>query len=122
MTKHELNEKALTAAIAAAADCRWMFTRQEGRADMAAIIRAYLDAMPKPAPEEKRDRIAVVVDVDGRGNAWFISPGDDDPNDTIWKLLAGDGLGIGPPFECNIVRCNLKRPSAPVEVDGEVER
>ena len=83
---------------------------------------AYLDAMPKPAPEEKRDRIAVVVDVDGRGNAWFISPGDDDPNDTIWKLLAGDGLGIGPPFECNIVRCNLKRPSAPVEVDGEVER
>ena len=113
----KIDERALTAAIAAAADCRWMFTRQEGRADMAAIIRAYLDAMPKPAPEEKRDRIAVVVDADGMAlgeSAW------PSPNWGALEAMAAD-LGASGPFARAIVHCNLPRPAAPVEVDGSVE-
>lgn len=118
----KIDERALTAAIAAAADCGWMFEKPLHRGDMAAIIRAYLAALPHEPAEPGRDRIAVVVNAYGGGTA-DVMPGD--PSLFDWGQLedAAGEFEIEGPFAQNVVTCNLRyyEPSKPIEVDGSVE-
>lgn len=119
----KIDEKALTAAIDAAADCGWNFEKTLHRGDMAAIIRAYLAALPTtPEAKKGRDRIAVVVNAYGGGTA-DVMPGD--PSLFDWGQLedAAGEFEIEGPFAQNVVTCNLRyyEPAQPVEVEGSVE-
>ena len=116
----ELNKTALRAALSKAADLGWCFEQApRHRADLAKIIMAYLDRLadePKPA----RDRIAVVVDLDGTALGWDV----DECSENTWRALEREAEGlydIHGPFARAIVRCNLPRPAETVEVEGSVE-
>lgn len=110
----ELDPRAIEAALDAFRDeplsLGWTC---EDRERVTNAIRAYLDAIK---PEGKPDRIAVVINLCGEGEALIVH---EVPDEGFWQWLENQS-GHGP-FARAIVECYLPRPSEPVTVKGRVE-
>lgn len=81
-------------------------------------IRAYLDAM---RPSGEADRIAVVMNENRELVCWGVDK--DDLCEGMWIGLEGRAVanGVPGPFARQIVRCHLRRPEPPAEIEGVVE-